>query len=183
MAQFLNDTFTDTDGVLLENHTGEVGAIWTRHPSYTGSVVRISTNRIYNNAAWDTSCYYASGVPAGADYTVTSKIYVVTDDDTRTKILGRLSITANTCYSWEGYAYADLWVLKKVIVGSETTLGYGALTMGVGYSGQFKLSMEGSTIKGYIGGIEKVSVTDSDITDAGKAGVYPQYSSKRYRRR
>ncbi len=48
---FVNDTMTDTNGVLLTSHTGESGASpWTRHASYSGDGV-ITTNRLRLNDA------------------------------------------------------------------------------------------------------------------------------------
>jgi hypothetical protein len=52
-----------------------------------------------------------------------------------------------------------------------TKLGEYVSTAVVGTNYDLKLEMQGTSIKLYLDGVERVSVTDSDITAAGRAGV------------
>ena len=52
MTTFAQDAFTDTDNTLLENHTGETGATWTKHGlTGTGSAQITNANRLQNGTA------------------------------------------------------------------------------------------------------------------------------------
>lgn len=61
-------------------------------------------------------------------------------------------------------------VLYKRVSGTLTYLGDGAATLPADTMVTIKISVVGTTIKGYVNGVEVVSVTDSDLT-SGKPGV------------
>jgi hypothetical protein len=96
MPLFTSDLFTDTPGVLLENHTGATGATWTKNPAFsTGSAVITNANRVRGGAT--NGVYYASGTPAGADYDVEADFYVASVAGSA-GLLGRQSASAATYY-------------------------------------------------------------------------------------
>lgn len=169
MTTFLNDTFTGADGTNLESHTGETGALWTVHPSFVGSA-KIATNRIHTNGAL--RAYYASGVPASADYDVEAVMFIKSHVNAGGPC-GRMSTTADTSYSVRMGTDGtnNLAQLVKIVAGVVTALGT-AVATGVADNGfvTLRLQMRGSTIKMFVGGVEKTSATDTDITAAGRAG-------------
>src|SRR3546814_9399686 len=67
---FVSDSFTDTAGTALASHTGETGASWTQHPSFAAGMTITDANRCRPSSSGSIIAYYASGVPAGADYEV-----------------------------------------------------------------------------------------------------------------
>src|SRR5919205_3815023 len=71
-APVVNDTFTGTDGTLLQNHVGETGATWTKHPNYPADMTLLS-GKVYG-PQW--GLYYASGVPATNEYDVSADLTV-----------------------------------------------------------------------------------------------------------
>lgn len=63
----------------------------------------------------------------------------------------------------------DLW---KFVSGVYTQLGsYTLPSIAVDTPYRIELSMSGSTIKVYLDGVERISVSDSSITAAGRAGL------------
>jgi hypothetical protein len=167
---WLNDTFTGTNGTNLQAHTGETGATWTVHPSYTGPS-KIQTNRVQGNGL--VTAYYASGSPAGADYDVTAIVRQVTSFATAGPC-GRMDTTADTHYGVRltvvgGVPVAQLY---KMVAGVITGLGSTfAVTNTNGTDTTLMLRMRGSTISMFVNGTQRESVTDTDISAAGKAGV------------
>lgn len=103
MAQFVNDTFTDTDATAVTSHIGETGATWTKHGFATNSTApAIRSNRLNTeDTGAVNSVYYASGSPASADYTV-SLGYVPGSGGAQVGDivgpLGRVNTGANTFY-------------------------------------------------------------------------------------
>jgi hypothetical protein len=183
LTGFLLDSFIDTDAVALASHTGEVGAAWTVHPSY-GTGFAVKTNRVYPGNVSDT-CYYASGVPGGADYDVIGVIRQVTHgtDLAYAAVAGRIDIAANTMYCVNqivtpagGTVYIQL---QKRVTGTLTTLGsLYTLSPGDGTDTTVTLQLRGSTLSVLVNGVLRVGpVTDTAITAAGRAGVVGNQSN------
>lgn len=176
MATFLNDTFTDTNGVALGSHTGETGATWTKHPAsiYASSAAAVQTNRIF--ASVGGTCFYASGIPASADYEVTGTINIVSAANVDAVVCGRMSTSADTMYQVQIRRNAGTWTGKlfKGVAGVYTQLGstYTPATPTVGSDHTLKLGMVADQISGYYDGALVIGpVTDSAVTAAGRAGV------------
>lgn len=176
MATFVNDTFTDTNAVLLENHTGETGATWAKVTGRSG-VFTINTNRIYCTTT--DAVYYASGSPASADYTVSGSVYVAsTGTNSSIEVLGRAVTSALTYYSIyiervsAGGGTIRLY-LRKFVNASQTNLAGGyVITPAAASTHTLTLKMVGDQISGlYDGTVVLGPVTDTAITAAGNAGV------------
>lgn len=84
MANFVNDTFTDTDGTLLTAHSGETGASWTElnvlgnTPAAVDADISAGGNAVEviepGADATDYVAYKASGTPPSADYEASAEI-------------------------------------------------------------------------------------------------------------
>lgn len=173
MAEFVNDTFTDSDGTNLENHTGETGADWSVHPASSGGPLEIWSNDVRESngtAFWPT--YIASGTPASADYDVEASVKVGDSDAPggRIRIAGRMDSTDDTHYSILWRQDNQEFLMIREVSGSQTTLDTFAMT-GDDAVHTVKLEMRGDAIKGYIDGVEQLTATDSGITAAGTAGL------------
>lgn len=174
MADFVSDTMTDTDGTALASHTGETGASWTKHGSYSTGSSTITSNRVRGNGDNTYCVHYASGVPASADYSVAADIHKVAASATGQDgpgPEGRRSTSADTCYLLQHFEPDDTWYLFKIVAGVVTTLGTYASAIGVGVSVNGKLDMVGTAIKAIIATVERISVADSAISAAGRAAV------------
>src|SRR5438105_180135 len=98
---FVSDAFTDTNGVRLGSHVGATGATWTAHPAGVTpaptSDFLVDANRLY--ASVSNLIYYASGIPATAEYDVESVMHLFTGAAAgSTGICGRMDTTASTFY-------------------------------------------------------------------------------------
>lgn len=169
---FVVDSFTDADGTALASHTGETGATWTKHASYTGTY-SIQSNRAY--AGSGTGAYYASGTPASAEYDVQATVVVVTLTDNNQSICARIATGANTLYMARHNRAAggtnNAWELYKIVAGTATLLGSYSQALSGGGSYTLLLEIRDAAKKVYIDGVERISSGDNAITAAGLAGV------------
>jgi hypothetical protein len=172
---FVLDTFSGATGGLLANHTGEVGAGWTRHAGSAGSVAAYisNANRVRANDS-DDGIYYASGSPPSADYSVSADLVVVSKiESDASGVIGRVS-TSTESYYFAGYEITSdtgIWELRRVVNGAVTVLDTYSQTLTTGATYQIALEMHGSSIRMTIDGVERCNATDSAITAAGKAGL------------
>lgn len=179
MATFLNETFTDSDGAVLPSgHVGETGATWTRQSGYTIGVHTVGTNRVYCTTA--TSIMQASGTPAGADYSVTATLRVVSAaNEQNNGVIGRAAAAAATFY----YAVmrrvssgGGTWSIQLGKYVNNTATALGSQTISAPSNGTdhtIELRMVGDQISAYYDGSLSVGpVTDSAITAAGNAGIF-----------
>ena len=172
---FVVDTFTDTDGTLLDAHVGEMGATWTKHPSYaTGEMVINDVNGARPNTdAPAYAAYFASGVPASADYDVFADVPVLSSGTGSYRLLARVDPSVNTMYQLIWTSTGNM-SMGKLVAGSFTeivaaTAIPGGLSNGETY--RMRFGLVGTTLKGYVDGVEVISVTDSSITAAGRVGI------------
>ena len=173
MPAFVSDTFTDTTGVLLQDHTGEIGASWTKHPGYTGDAT-IDTNVLYGAGIAVFDQYYASGVPDGADYYVqASLVFKTSVASAQWYITGRTDHTVaagQDTYYYISYLQNNaVWSLGKSVAGTATELGSFAQADGADHVA--RLFMSGTTIQESIDDALQVSVVDSAISAAGRVGL------------
>ena len=164
------DTFTDTNAVLLQNHTGEGGLTWTKHSSASQDC-QIATNRIRVSANTGTALYYCSWVPLGPEYDIDFSISELTDNNTNNiGVCARVDVGANTFYTARYTANSNNWELFKFVAGTPTSLGAWGQTIGVGpHLG--KLEIRNATKKLFVAGVERISSGDNVITATGRAGI------------
>lgn len=171
MTNYVIDSMTGTNWQDLNTRTGELGATWTKHPSTPSTRWYIYANRVHCGVFGN---MYASGVPASSDYTVewTNRIYTTVTSPSNLNLggAGRMSTSADTYYML--YYQAGELILAKRVTGTTTTLDAWISTLtGGGTDYTFALEMNGTAIKGYVNGVQRVSATDSDITAVGRAGI------------
>ena len=169
-SYFVFDTFSDVDGRGITGHSGERGAKWAPQPGVTNGGSTIHAGAVVNNG---TGVYQAFAEPPSADYTVTGKFLCrsgLTGDSVA--VAARMSTSENTLY-WAGYSRANGgFRLFKTVAGTPTQLG-STYTMAVNVGQEFTVALQvsGSTIKMFVDGVERVSVTDSAIAAAGRVGM------------
>lgn len=167
MAVFVHDSFTDADGTSITSHVGETGATWTEHPNSSGGISVITNNRLRGNGS--TNMFYASGVPATAEYDVEADIYFASTTLSFNNICGRMSTSANTYYSVRLVSGQD-WELRRIFNGTGTTLGQYLDSVPAGTTRSVKLEIRDAAKKVYIDGVEQISSSDNNITAAGRVG-------------
>lgn len=170
-APFVLDTFTNADATLITAHTGEIGASWTVQNGYAPATApTIADNGLYGPAV--PAAYYASGVPASANY------YVECDVNFRSSVAGdttgpagRIVIGANTMYFARYNVAAGGWQLQKLVTGTITQLGSTVTeAFPTGQTRRLGLLMVGDTITMRLDGADILVRTDAAIAAAGRAG-------------
>ena len=178
MAQFASDDFAGTENALLSTYN----AAWTQH-SGSATTAEIASGRVRGTAA-GAAFYYHSGAPATADYSVSADVYEASNPPAYAAgVTGRTDTSAVTLYfarhARGSSGTVDAWQLYKAVAGTFTQLGSN-VTDGIntGTSARVELRMVGTTIALYKRGesTAAISVTDSSITAAGKAGIRLGYS-------
>lgn len=166
----LLDTFTDTNSTLITSHTSDSNNTWVLQSGTTGSHAIIVNNRVYGQAS--TNVYRSSFVQPSADYQVYGKFDIVGSPATwGAGITGRATADNTATFYCVRYdSVARNWLLFKSVSGVVTTLATWAETFNSG-SRYITLRMQGSSIKGFINGVERLSATDATITEAGSAGL------------
>lgn len=168
---FLTDSFTDTAATTLASHTGETGATWTAHGSTVGTAVITDANRLRVSTSTNVPLYYASGTPASADYYVEGSFKFLSDNgSTSIGVAGRIVTGANTLYL--AAMSPSTVVLGKLVAGSYTELGSYAITPTAGDVVTVRLTMTGTALSVQVNGTTRISVTDSAISAAGRAGIW-----------
>lgn len=167
-----SDSFTGTNGLAIttNTHTLDTGGFWSEHTSYGPGDFIFASNRIRSSDA-NTGCYYSTATPASADYYVETVLYQSDVIVAGMGPAGRINTAANTMYLTRYNSTPGEWQLLKLVAGTPTTLGTYTASTSNGVSYTVRLSMVGTAIKVYLGGSEVISVTDSDIVAAGKAGI------------
>lgn len=191
MTIFVNDTFTDANDVLLDAHTGEAGATWTRGSNSTDtSKPKIASNRIRGGAVEFVNAYYfASGTPASPDYWVQCDITLPIGPSQVDAVGGRMSSPTGDGYFAALYSAAGHVSLFKMIGGGTATeIAFVTPTFSAA-THRVRLTMTGTTIAVRVfrvndsqylnssgvwqsGAADCISVTDSAHTAAGKAGLW-----------
>lgn len=174
-TDFVNDTFTEASDTSLQSHTGETGATWTLHPSYSGTILVNGTlDRIYLNTA-SAAAYTTSGVPGSATYCVFSDFRRVTQIANNI-MMGMWDTSADTAVALRANdtGAAFQWEVVDRTTGSNSVLtssssnqpaiGGSAVTM--------KICRAGTAITVFAGGVQDATLnTTTSITATGRAGV------------
>lgn len=171
----LVDSFTGTAGTALPAHTADSNATWTKHSSLPDNLVLTDANRLRESGSGG-GLAYASAAAASADYQVEADLYVKSRlAGDAAGVVGRLD-TANANGTYYLARYKDTeWQLVKRVNGAETILGTSTerLLAGAGY--RLRLDLQGTTIRVYVDGSQRISATDGAIAAAGRAGVQLGY--------
>lgn len=168
---FASDTFTGTPVTELSAYS----AAWSKQSGFTtdafigpdGPYCIVAGNLTYG-------VYQNSGSPASADYSVFADVKRIGGTATpQMGVCGRMQSGAGTFYCTLHFHSLNQTRLYKCVSGAFTQLSSSysnSLTTGVAQ--RHELRMSGSTISVHIdGGAAVISVTDTSITTAGKAGL------------
>lgn len=177
---FAEDTLTPAsaanEALVTGGHVSESGHTWVKHPSTTSGVIAISAaGRTYLTTAHP-AINYINAVPPSADYRVKGTIRRDTSTaGTNIFVVGRLDSTVVTCYAADITNTTGDVRLLKFVNNTTTVLGtYDGPVMTNGEEKDLELEMIGNVIKVYVGGVERISFTDTApdaITAAGYAGI------------
>ena len=167
---------TDTDGTLLASHTPGTGGSYAVYPGYT-SLGTIRSNRVCNDGSNSFAVYTNTASLPTPNYEVSADIVILTvAGEDNIGLAGRADHTVsvgNDTYYYVAYDNGNgNWVLAKGVAGVFTTIGTYSQALSLSTTYNASLVMRGTSIKTLIDGAERISVTDSSITSAFRAGLY-----------
>jgi hypothetical protein len=177
------DTFTESADTALTSHTPDIGTGWTEvydsTTPGTDAVVIASSDIVeagYGGENDTGQAYTAQPAPTGADQDISITLKAL-DTSTGTKpvgIFGRRTDNSNFYHlqilpelNTNGYDTVILW---KFVGAVDTQLGSFDATLAVGDT--IKLEIRDATKKVYINGVERISSTYNELTEAGTWGIY-----------
>ena len=170
-SSYGTDLFTDSTGTTLTSHTGEVGASWSAISGNSTSAIITSGDRLRRSGT-GSAAYYVSAVPASSSYTVEADLYVASLlSNDAAGITGRTSTSSETYYLARYNTASTRWELWKLVNGSSTMLSSSSQSLSAGSTYRMKLYMSGSSIRLYVDGAQRISVSDSSISSTGRGGL------------
>lgn len=139
---------------------------WSEH----GDDWSIVSNQLRPGGSITSYVLYASPLATADHY---SEAVLAVASAVSTGVLARADITGNNFYLWRNNG--STWDLFVNIGGSFTTIGnsYAAAAVNGDVA---RIECIGSTIKGYVNGVERASATDTQITSGLYAGLRAQQS-------
>jgi hypothetical protein len=167
------DSFTDTDNVSLNSHTGDLNATWVIGTNQnSGAEGKIFSNRLTKDSSSLTALYYTGTAPNNNCY-VQAKIRMLSLLAINCGLLIRLN-PASDNYFWVRHN-SNQWQLRSTTSGGgAVTLDGGTAvyndTMAAGDERLVRLEAEGTSLRVYIDGVLRITSTSSDHT-SGRAGV------------
>lgn len=163
-------TPTPTAGGSLFSDNFEDGnaAGWT-NVNGTWSVVTDGTYVYKNTNTVGESLTYA-GQSTWTNYTVEAKVKLYNSGSTVGAGVVARYTDSNNYYMFRVHEGSDKAQLYKKIGGSFTLLNEGAVTINPNTTYTLKLVLNGSSLTGYVDGVQKVSITDSGLT-GGRIGA------------
>jgi hypothetical protein len=169
LTVFVSDTFTDTDGTLLEDHTPEVGSAWIKRAGTGTSGIQ---SNVLQPVLW--TSHTNGAVPGSNEYDINCDF----TPDTSTNnvnfwVYGYYQDESNMYFARyahsAGGGFLDIW---KRVLGAYTKLDTLEEALIDDTAVDFKFELRNDPVqKLYIDDVEKLSTTDSDLTDAGVVGV------------
>jgi lysophospholipase L1-like esterase len=172
MSRFNYDTFTDTAGTALTSHAPNTGGSWAVNSAFgTSNAVISNANRVRANINAN-SIFYCNGTPATADYDVQCDVFVASNVG-NFGIIGRASTNAATYYLLDYEQSIGAWRIYTLVGGSNVNLtNSAAYPLTVGQTYNVRLSMRGTKISAYVNDVRVIQITDSNVTQVGKAGLF-----------
>ncbi len=164
---FLTDTFTDIAETLLQSHTSDSGATWTKHTGATSDAKISDANRVRGDTG--VGIYYSSAIPPSAEYEVEAVIKIFSTSSSSGPVARLEASTISTFYQLR-YS-ATQWELLQVVNNVFTTLGTWAETLVSGDVRTAKLVVTNTDKLAYIDGVLRISSSTNVIASANRAGI------------
>ncbi len=167
---FASDLFTDTDNAVLNTHPPSSGGSWTELVS-GGSAAIIFSNVVLASSGSSVGLYVHSATPPSANYDIEATLgkFGSSLADEYYGVIGR-AIDASNYYSFFYSGNAGGWRVEAVVGGSVVASDTVTASIGIG-SYALKLSLNGTSIDGYVDGVLTCHTTNAGLSAAGKAGL------------
>ena len=173
MSVILYDTYTDTEGVDLANHKSNSGATYTKHASFTESLL-IQSNRVGKDANTLTTAYYASVIPTCVEYEAECVIVDV-GDVARACGMGLWIDTAADNMIIARRQNQTNWQFGKILAGVLTSLETIATSFSAGAETALKVWRRDDKFYFSVGGtlspLSPHTITDAIFQTPGRVGI------------
>lgn len=169
MATFARDTFSGTDGESLNNRSADLGGAWATPIGGNSAGLTLRGGRVNLEAVGGRTAVV--GEPATPNYRVVADLQVlsiVAGD--AAGVRGRAPDNSNY---YSARFSGGVWYLQKsTTAGGLVTLGTFSEALVAGDNRVVTLDMQGSRIRVLVGGVERISVTDTSHTAKGRPGLW-----------
>ena len=175
MSIIFSDTFTTASDTPLTSHTPDIGTSWEVFISHATNFFEVRGADVLRSDADTTSSKMAANSapsPTTADVDVEIAIPSVlgTGTDDPIGLFARAVDNSNYYFILIHQSAADPDIrICKCDAGTISTLASGNMTLA--NADVIKFELRGITLKLYQNGVERLSVTDSTFSAAGKCGV------------
>lgn len=172
-VQLVNDTFTGSPGVLLQNHAPDVGETWARHTtSSSGANLALLSNRVVFEplAKNDTVLYYNTASPPSTEYEVSANWHA-NNQDFRLRLGARIDTVANTGYFAQYNRVSNIWEISRINAGAFSTLATAPASVVLNQIYHLRFIVTDAYKAFLVDGVEVCRTTDNNITAIGKAGI------------
>lgn len=166
-------TFTGTAGTELSAYDSD----WQRYSGDTSTILisTAGTRARRGTSGADCQYTYAGWTPSSANYDVEADFVVMSTTLTeRFGIVARCDPASRTFYLARftaGSTTATISLLKANNASPTIITSYN-MTVAANDVVKIRLSCNGTTIKVFVNDVERISVTDSTVTSAGRMGLY-----------
>ena len=167
------DTFTVSALTDLEDHLADSGHSWIKlSVGVVGIEIQSADDALsYSSGAVAAARYRLSYTPADANYSTEATYSVLSLSGSTIGLAARLDSSADTYYMCRILPETQKVQIIKTVSSATTFLGESSATISVGVDYVLKFSVSGTSLKCSLDGVEKVSVTNGDITAANYVGV------------
>ena len=175
---FLRDTATDTSGVLLQNHTPEVGGPWTKDTAAGANTDAAISNAGRIRGTANAAGEYWAGADSAADYDVTTVIWRRTNVGNAGPVFSH-KVSARTFYTILYGPTVSQWQLYRCVNGAYSAV-LASFTEATADSTTYttvttvRETATSVDITFSVGGVQKFTYSDTAanrITGGGRAGV------------
>lgn len=171
---FVSASFTVGSDTPLASYTGETGATFTLHPSYTGEItVNASLDRIFLTSA-ASAAYYASGTPPSADYCVSADFNELSNISTNLSVIIGFDTTADTGLLLRLNRDLSRWEVIDRVTGANTTLNTSTSNVPTtgGAAVNAKICRSGTAVTAFFDGVQNTALNSTTtLTAVGTAGI------------
>lgn len=166
---FVDDTWTGTDGTAATAHTGETGATWTQTSGNAAPMTIVGNALQIGGTAAFAGTIAASGTPPGPDYDITAVIKLAAGTTPQQIGLdGRVADGNNRYEAWLDFAANTVELWKKV-AGAWVRIGLADWQLFDADVVIFRL--QGNRLRVLVNGNTRLSVTDTAFASAGTVAL------------
>lgn len=151
-------------------------ANWIKGNGFTANALIDGAGFVYDQFG-NPNCYYYNTAPASADYSASVVLpQTAASSDYTGGPAARIQTGAQSMYRAFWHGGVQDWRLQKYVAGVSSYIASGATSSPPNTASRtLKIEVSGSTISLHVDGVQLLSVTDTDISTAGFAGISPNY--------